>query len=91
MLHITCPWCGPRAQTEFAHGGDAAPQQPGLDASESAWYESVYIRRNPRGAYLEYWQHSHGCRRWFKAVRDTLTHEIFATGDMDLTPPEGGA
>ena len=29
------------------------------------------------------WQHVSGCRQWFKASRDTATHEIFSTCKMN--------
>lgn len=89
MLTITCPWCGERAEAEFAHGGDATRERP--DDSESfgdAWMNYVYFRDNPRGEYLEYWQHVHGCGQWFKARRDTMTNRIQETGS-DLSMPKG--
>jgi heterotetrameric sarcosine oxidase delta subunit len=32
------------------------------------------------GWHTEWWHHSGGCRQWVKVVRNTLTHEIAATG-----------
>jgi sarcosine oxidase subunit delta len=78
MLTITCPYCGPRGQSEFAYGGDASVQRPADDASMEAWFAFVYQRRNPKGPHEEYWQHSVGCRTWLRVTRDTLTHEILA-------------
>ena len=34
------------------------------------------MRDNPKGPFRERWVHSAGCRRWFEATRDTLTHEF---------------
>ncbi len=79
MLLIPCPWCGPRAQIEFAYGGDATVQRPADDAPESAWHEFVHLRDNPRGPHDEWWQHSAGCRGWFRVRRDTLTHAILGS------------
>ena len=28
MLLITCPFCGPRSETEFSYGGPAVPARP---------------------------------------------------------------
>lgn len=86
MLLIHCPWCGERAEREFHYGGDASLCRPTTaEGAEGAfspeWLEYIYLRDNPRGLHLEYWQHSTGCRRWFKAVRNTETHEFIATGD----------
>ena len=76
MLRISCPWCGPRAQVEFTYGGDATVKRPAPDAPTAAWVEFVYMRDNPAGLHDELWQHSAGCRQWFRVTRDTLTHEI---------------
>ncbi len=84
MLLIKCPWCGERAQTEFSYGGDATrdrPADPGA-VSDEEWTAWIYLRDNPRGPHVEYWQHSAGCRRWLKVGRDTLTHEIFSVEDV---------
>jgi heterotetrameric sarcosine oxidase delta subunit len=82
MLLIDCPHCGPRAQIEFTYGGDATVARPAdpdaMDKRE--WLDFVYLRDNPRGPHVEWWHHSAGCRRWLKVRRDTLTHEISATG-----------
>ena len=80
MIRITCPYCGPRDHQEFAYVGDATLTRPADDAGADAWYDFVYLRDNPRGPHLEYWQHVHGCRAFVKVLRDTLTHEILATG-----------
>lgn len=85
MLLIECPHCGSRAQIEFTYGGDATVSRPAdpdlVDTNE--WLDFVYLRENPRGPHIEWWHHSAGCRRWLKVRRDTLTHEISATGTAD--------
>jgi sarcosine oxidase, subunit delta len=76
MLLIECPWCGPRAESEFSYGGEADVARP-LEPeklSDREWGEYLFMRRNPRGAHREQWFHAHGCRRWFKATRDTVTY-----------------
>jgi len=79
MLLIPCPWCGRRAQLEFTYGGDATAKRPAFDAPEDAWVQFVYLRDNPAGPHEELWQHSAGCRQWFRVRRDTRTHEILAS------------
>jgi len=79
MLLIHCPWCGPRAQVEFTYGGDATMRRPATDAREDAWVAYVYLRDNPAGTHEELWQHSAGCRQWFRVRRDTRTHEILSS------------
>ena len=94
MLAITCPFCGPRPYIEFAYGGDAGVERPADPQSVSvdAWCDYVYLRDNPRGPHLEWWQHTAGCRRWIKVLRDTATHEVLGSSDAAGTPAaEGGA
>ena len=80
MLLITCPWCGPRDETEFHYGGEAHlayPTDP-YALTDAQWADYVFGRRNPKGRFAERWSHNAGCRRWFNVVRDTVTHEISA-------------
>ena len=81
MLLLTCPWCGPRDETEFSYGGQAHVAYPEVpaDLSDQEWAEYLFVRDNPKGAFAERWVHSTGCRRWFNAVRDTATYRVLAT------------
>ena len=85
MLLIRCPWCGPRDEIEFRYGGQAGiAYPPDPDAvSDEAQAEYLFMRDNPKGEHAERWVHSAGCRRWFGAVRDTVTHEILRTHPPD--------
>ena len=78
MLLITCPWCGPRDETEFRYGGPAGVSYPwnanGLDDQE--WADLLLMRENPKGPLSERWVHTAGCRRWFVVRRNTLTNEL---------------
>ena len=78
MLLIPCPYCGPRDYTEFTYSGDAGLRRPADPAavSDRDWHDFIYLRDNPRGAHVELWQHSAGCRRFISVRRDTLTHEV---------------
>jgi heterotetrameric sarcosine oxidase delta subunit len=95
MLLITCPWCGPREEVEFRPGGQAHlafPADP--DAlTDAEWADFLFMRDNPKGVWRERWVHTAGCRRWFNAVRDTVTHEISLTyaGAAPDGAPGGGA
>jgi heterotetrameric sarcosine oxidase delta subunit len=78
MLLITCPWCGPRDETEFSYGGQAGvayPTQPAT-LSDEQWAQFVFFRENPKGRFTERWVHAQGCRRWFDAIRDTATNDF---------------
>ena len=90
MLLIECPWCGQRDQTEFHCHGEAHIARP-LDPdalSETEWGDYVFFRKNPKGLHYERWEHSHGCRRWFNAVRNTITDHIYATYKPGEAKPE---
>lgn len=93
MLYIQCPWCGWRDESEFGYGGEAhiaRPAEP-QSLSDAEWADYLYMRTNPRGPFHERWVHSAGCRRWFNAVRDTVTHEFKAFYKMGEDPPKGAA
>ena len=81
MLLIPCPWCGPRDETEFRYGGEAHVPRPANpeQMSDREWGEFLFIRSNPKGWFRERWVHAAGCRRWFNAIRHTVTHEIVET------------
>ena len=89
MLLIKCPYCGERDQSEFTNGGEAhvtRPKNPELE-TDRGWAEYVFIRSNPKGIYYERWVHSHGCKKWFNAVRNTSTDEIIKVYNMGESPP----
>jgi heterotetrameric sarcosine oxidase delta subunit len=98
MLLIPCPYCGPCAQIEFSYGSDASVVRPpvgegqGVDeehdsVSAQQWLDHIYLRDNPRGPHLEWWQHSHGCRAWIKVRRDTATHEVLGAWPASAAVP----
>lgn len=90
MLLISCPWCGPRDETEYHYGGQAHvpyPETP-ADLSDEQWAEYVFYRDNPKGPFAERWVHSTGCRRWFNVLRDTLTNDMPASYRPDEPRPE---
>jgi sarcosine oxidase subunit delta len=76
MLLIECPWCGPRAESEFTCGGEAdIARPPNSEAlSDREWGDYLFMRKNPRGVHREQWLHAQGCRRWFIAQRDTVSY-----------------
>lgn len=98
MLLITCPWCGPRAESEFHCGGEADIARPPETEklSDEAWGDYLFMRKNPRGVHREQWVHNQGCRRWFMAERDTVTYEFlsyskFGEKTDSIAPKEGAA
>jgi sarcosine oxidase subunit delta len=73
MLLVPCPWCGPRAEIEFAAAGEAGIARPAPDADAATLAEALYVRSNTKGLLAERWRHVHGCSRFFVAVRDTVS------------------
>ncbi len=81
MLQITCPWCGPRDAVEFHCHGEAhisRPEKP-HEIDDAAWGDYIFFRKNPKGVHYERWTHDAGCRRWFNAIRNTVTDAFIAT------------
>jgi len=77
MLLITCPHCGPRAQTEFTYERTVdAIVQPDTDPAEAM--TTLFTRTNPRGVDEELWRHTYGCRAWLVMTRHRVSHEITA-------------
>ncbi len=90
MLRIPCPYCGLRDQSEFQFGGEAALVRPAAPeaASDVEWADYLFYRDNVKGAHLERWLHSFGCRQWFLVERDTVSHQI--RGSRRLGAEAGG-
>ena len=92
MLLITCPYCGPRSEQEFAYGGEAhivRPADPDR-LSDAEWADYLFMRTNTLGPHHERWVHAHGCRRWFNMLRNTATNEIlkiYKVGEPRPDPP----
>ena len=93
MLLIDCPYCGQRPEIEFAYGGEAhvaRPKDPSA-LSDEQWGEYLYLRTNPKGRHAERWRHTHGCGRFFNALRDTVSDFFVATYKVGEAPPDGAA
>lgn len=77
MLLINCPYCGPRAQVEFAYERTVDSVVEPDELADQA-LEHLFTRANPRGVDEEIWRHSFGCRAWLVMTRHRTTHEITA-------------
>ena len=78
MLLIPCPYCGPRNENEFLHGGEAdrrRPEQPN-NSNDEEWTDYLYNSSNIKGWVRERWWHKHGCNRWFELERNTANHAV---------------
>ena len=92
MILISCPNCGPRDETEFHYGGQAhvaSPPDP-YALSDAEWAQFLFYRDNPKGLFAERWSHAAGCRKWFNAVRDTVTYRIAAVYRIGEPRPATG-
>ncbi len=82
MLLIACPYCKmERPELEFRYGGEAhmARTADAAATSDAQWADYLYMRSNPKGVHVERWRHTHGCGRFFNAVRDTVTDRFLTT------------
>ena len=89
MLLIECPYCGVRDESEFSYAGEAHISRP-LETeklSDEQWADYLFMRKNPKGTHREQWLHAAGCRRYFNAVRDTVSYRISATYRIGEQPP----
>jgi len=75
---MRCPNCGERGAYEFRFGGEVNAR-PAPDASDAEWSAFLYARQNEAGAQREWWFHRAGCRKWFQAVRDTVSNTVERT------------
>lgn len=92
MLQLSCPWCGPRAESEFTYGGEANIVRPrdSESISDREWGEYLFMRDNTKGEHLEQWFHAFGCRRWFIAQRNTVTYRFSGFYKIGEQPQQGG-
>jgi heterotetrameric sarcosine oxidase delta subunit len=75
MMQISCPHCGPRAQTEFVYER-TVDSVASLDAAPEDAMNTLFTRTNPRGPDEEIWRHTYGCRAWMVITRHRVTNEI---------------
>ena len=82
MLLIRCPYCEEdRPEIEFRGAGEAHIARPADPSSRSdaEWADFLYMRTNPKGWHAERWRHSHGCGRFFNAIRHTVSDKFLVT------------
>ena len=96
MLLIECPYCGMRAETEFAYGGEGGIARPlqTETLSDEQWGDYLFMRKNPKGLHREQWLHAAGCRRWFNAERHTVSYQFskfYKPGENPDAAPVAGA
>ncbi|KZL15420.1 Sarcosine oxidase, delta subunit family [Pseudovibrio axinellae] len=91
MLLIRCPYCAETLpELEFEYSGEAhiaRPQNPS-DEPDDQWKDYLFIRSNVRGEHAEQWRHTHGCGRYFNALRNTVSDKFITTYPMGETRPD---
>jgi sarcosine oxidase subunit delta len=92
MIVIRCPYCHElRHEDELEYGGEADVIRPLVpkEVSDADWVAYLFTRTNPKGTLYELWCCRLGCGQWYKAARDTVTHEIYKVVRLDqiVTPP----
>ena len=93
MLLIPCPICGKRPEAEFTYAGEAhiaRPPDPSAMADDP-WADFLHHRSNPKGEHAERWRHTHGCGRFFNAVRHTVTDRFVVTYPAGSRRPDDSA
>lgn len=88
MLLITCPYCGPRPESEFVARGEAHVARVTPDATAEQLAASLYFRDNTKGLLAERWRHVAGCGRFFNAVRHTVTDKFVTTYRVGEPKPD---
>ncbi len=91
MILLPCPWCGPRAATEFAHIGEVSARPDPGSATPAQWRGYLYLRANPCGWTRETWYHRAGCRRYITIERHTETNEVRSATPAGMTEVPGPA
>ena len=75
---LNCPNCGDRNVHEFRFGGEAT-SRPEPNSMPGEWLSYFYNRGNVAGVQREWWNHRYGCRKWFLALRHTVSNQIQET------------
>ncbi len=76
--------------TNSAFASDPASEQESSSAEvpgDADWADYLYMKAPVKGWYYERWVHTAGCRRWFNALRHTVTNEVAATYAPDAPKP----
>ncbi|KZL10953.1 sarcosine oxidase subunit delta [Pseudovibrio sp. Ad26] len=94
MLLIHCPYCKEKLpELEFEYAGQAHIARPDNPAeqTDAEWRDYLFIRSNVRGDHAEQWRHSHGCGRYFNALRNTVSDKFIATYEIGQACPTNHA
>ena len=82
MLYIRDPYTGEmRDQLEYHCRGEAHVARPlkPEDVTDIEWGDYLFFFTNTKGIHFERWVNASGHRKWFNAIRNTVTDEFLAT------------
>ena len=83
MQIFSCPFCGPRDETEFhfaVEAGHARPE-PAVDVSDAAWAAYLFANSAPKGQAREVWLHM-TCGEYLILTRDTVTRAVHSSAAL---------
>ncbi|GAB5446830.1 sarcosine oxidase subunit delta [Gymnodinialimonas sp.] len=75
MQIFPCPFCGPRAETEFHFATVAGRVRPEWAPDTGEWARYLYGEEAPKGVTQEVWLHT-TCGEYVLLTRDSVTREI---------------
>jgi heterotetrameric sarcosine oxidase delta subunit len=80
MQIFSCPFCGPRNETEFHFAGELGKVRPDTtqDVTSGDWASYLYAQRNEKGAVREVWMHL-TCSELFVMERDSVTMDVLGS------------
>lgn len=83
MQIFTCPFCGPREETEFHFAAEAGKHrpEPAEAVTDTDWADYLYMNEAPRGRSPEIWVHM-TCGEFFLMTRDTVTRDILDVASL---------
>ena len=87
MLWISTAPGAARGPTD-RYGGEAHIARPDPATDDAGWADYLFMRTNPKGVHAERWMHRDGCRRWFNALRHTVSHAVLAVYPMGAPRPD---
>lgn len=78
MHIISCPYCGPRDETEFRYGAEAGKRRGTAESPARDWADYLYAQNNPKGDTREIWLHV-PCGEFFVVERNSVSHAMHRT------------
>jgi sarcosine oxidase, subunit delta len=79
MQIFSCPFCGPRDESEFHYVGEPKTRpEPANTVSDADWASYLWFNANPKGETREIWLHL-TCMEMFAMTRDTALGTVLGS------------